>query len=165
MKVDEQYKILAFDALAFARRLKSEDVSKFLQFVERNCSADELVVIRALVQAAASKKPLMRQLVVKRGAAEQDVYTREIRAILSDTEFLPSRRDLILLINAVVGDIPDGLVKKGSRDSIVDWAVKAVAGAADSDRQSKYRSIRQIFLRKRDSSLKDWADILSKPGQ
>lgn len=163
--MDDSFKVAAFEAILFARRIKSVDVSEFLRFVEKTCAPEEVATIRALVYAVIEKKPEQKRAAKQKFGAAQDVYAREIRAILSDVNFLPAKRDLLYCLRAVFGPVPDSLAKKGSRDAIVDWALRELSLGSESERHSKYRAIRQMFLKRRDSSLQDWADIFSKPSR
>lgn len=160
--MDERFKVLAFDAIAFARRIREQDVPAFLSFVEKNCSSEELATIRALVNSVSDGRSVKRATEPS-GIFGTDVYEREIRAILSDVSFLPGKRDLLLLLRTIFGNIPEGLSKKGSRDALVDWAIRQITHASSAERVAKYRALRQLFLRKRDSSLQDWAEIITKP--
>ncbi|WP_146095199.1 hypothetical protein [Xanthomonas arboricola] len=163
--MDEHFKALAFDAIMFARRIQEIDEKIFLRFVEKNCTSDDAASIRALVQAISPKVSRSKNNSTPKKAPEKDVYLLETRAILADLDFLPNRRDLLILVGAVFGEIPDFLAKKGSREAIIDWALRQMTRGAVKERQIRYRMLRQIFLRKRDSSLQDWADIISKPTQ
>lgn len=163
--VDELYKILAFDAMTLLSRIRKVNTARFLDNVKKRGSVEEIVAVETILQAISQTTPPTKRPSSKSDAAEQDIYARELRAILSDTSFLPTKRELLLLLGATIGDLPGSLAKKASRDAVVDWAVRRIAESPPNERQLRYRSIRQMFLRKRDSSLQDWADILSKPSQ
>lgn len=160
--MEEVYKILMADAATLSSRIRQVNPIDFLRFVKENGSIDDFEIIELLVGLSNRGRERSIKEPSRNEKRERDIYAREIRAILSDNEFLPTKGDLLILLSAVVGEVPAGLAKKSGRDSVVDWAVRHISESPAAERQSRYRAIRQIFLRKRDSSLKDWAEILSK---
>ncbi|MCH6484884.1 hypothetical protein MMG85_15135 [Pseudoxanthomonas sp. LH2527] len=161
--MDEQYEILGAEILLLIRKLAGVSRADFLSFVEEFYGREEAYRIRGVFLAAKRRSDAVQSFSEPASDRAWEIYSREIRAIISDTSFLPTKTDLLNFLDGIVGEIPDSLVRKAGRDAVVDWAVKRIANFPEKERKARYSSIRQSFLRRRDSSLSDWADILSKP--
>lgn len=162
--MEPDYKSLAAAISSVIERLSTVDLTSFLKFVQKNYPDDAASSIARFANCSRSEKKKARSKIQQNSDSETwGIYRREIQAILSDTSFLPGRGDVLRILEIVLNcEIPKSIEKKGSRDAVIQWGIRKLGEQPLDSRQAAYRVIRQAFLRRRDSSLGDWADILSK---
>jgi hypothetical protein len=99
--------------------------------------------------------------ITKEGRFKEPI-ARELKAMLEDIEFVPSKQDLLQIIRTYfqgrVSVRPDN---KDSRQELASKAVNAFRQMTDSEKQSVYGSLRRSYLRDRKSGLREWADIIT----
>jgi glutaredoxin 2 len=95
----------------------------------------------------------------------KDHSKRELEAILQDSNFLPQKADLIKFVKKYVGD--KVVLRNDDRESKRDISRKAIAAykrMSIEEQQRLYRLIRRVYIKGRESGLREWAEIISNGG-
>lgn len=162
--MEEDYKNLAVEIANLLVRLRRVDIGRFLEFIRENYSDELAIRVEAMASTAFPREKKIVPKTEGKLRSEWEIYAPEIRAVLSDLTFLPTDEDLVSFLSTVLGVGRLRLLPRSDgREKIIDWALHKIGKLRPRERQLIYRNMRQMFLRRRDSSLSDWADILSKP--
>lgn len=87
---------------------------------------------------------------------------RELKAILRDQDFLPTKADTVEFIRKHFGSrVTIKPEHKESRDALIDKAISAFRRASPKEQRPIYQIIRKAYLQSRRSSLTDWSEIIS----
>lgn len=89
--------------------------------------------------------------------------SRELRAVLLDTTFLPSKADVSEFGTRHLGRVGFRSDPKDSRARSAERIVSAFERLPDEKQRPIYQAIRRAYLKDRQSSLGEWSDIIDKP--
>lgn len=94
--------------------------------------------------------------------SKKDPRIREIRAMLEDDEFMPSKQDVLKLIKTHFHEhVTPRTDKRDSKRDLITKVLKAFSKMSDSRKQTVYSTLRRSFLKNRKSHLDEWADIIT----
>lgn len=94
--------------------------------------------------------------------SKNDPNIKELMAMIQDTEFINSKKDIVKIINSYFKDrIVFRSDNKESRRDLIVKLKNEYKKMNDNQQQNIYSSIRRLYLKNRTSSLSGWADIIS----
>lgn len=87
---------------------------------------------------------------------------KELMAMIQDTEFISSKKDIIEIINSYFeGRIVFRPDNKDSKNDLIEKVINEYMEMDDNQQQQIYSSIRRLYLKNRKSSLSGWSDIIT----
>jgi hypothetical protein len=160
---------LISDLFGLASRYSIDDFDNARRYVDRSFQGDDQKRLLAILSKLRSLRANRIQppsedateAMLVADTAPENHELRELRAILLDEQFLRSKISLLNIIRKVLHLKPSSrLEKKASRTEVAAWAINVIAKQPPAIQRSVYNSVRQLYLRQRESSLGGWADII-----
>jgi hypothetical protein len=95
-------------------------------------------------------------------SSNTDLNLKELMAMLEDTEFITSKKDIVNIIHSYFKDRI--ICRSDNRDkikSLIKKMIDAYKKMDDIQQKKIYSSIRRLYLKNRKSNLSGWTDIIT----
>jgi len=130
----------------------------------RNNDSPETAALIDILEALTQLPPPSGQPTTPNRQSAPSHELVEIEAILSDTNFASTKTGLVSLLHRLLPGVELGIRSKDSRSAVVRKVIRAYPTLSPEEKASFYKALRRIFIAHRDSSLRDWTEIISNNG-
>jgi len=94
--------------------------------------------------------------------SKESPNVKELMAMIQDTEFINSKKEIVKIIDSYFKDrITFRVDNKDSRKNLINKLINEYKKMSNTQQQNIYSSIRRLYLKNRKSSLSGWADIIT----